>query len=42
MLTSMIDAGRNPDSHTRTFINRLASENQYSLGQHEAIRVRRS
>lgn len=37
---SLVDAGRNPDSHTRTFVNRLASENQYSLGQHESIRVR--
>lgn len=34
----LVDAGRNPDSHTRTFVNRLASENQYSVGQHESIR----
>ncbi|WFD29562.1 hypothetical protein MSPP1_000571 [Malassezia sp. CBS 17886] len=32
------DVIENPDSHTRTFINRLASENQYSLAQHEALR----
>ncbi|WFD35546.1 hypothetical protein MCUN1_002402 [Malassezia cuniculi] len=24
--------------HTRSFVNRLASENQYSVGQHESIR----
>ncbi|WFD18246.1 hypothetical protein MCAP1_000445 [Malassezia caprae] len=33
----LVDAGRNPDSHTRSLVNRLASENQYSLGQHESI-----
>ncbi|WFC94216.1 hypothetical protein MBRA1_000849 [Malassezia brasiliensis] len=37
----LVDAGRNPDSHTRTFINRLASENQYSVGQHASIRAYR-
>ncbi|SHO76219.1 Similar to S.cerevisiae protein NUT2 (Subunit of the RNA polymerase II mediator complex) [Malassezia sympodialis ATCC 42132] len=35
----LVDAGRNPDSHTRSLMNRLASENQYSLGQHEAIQA---
>ncbi|WFD42014.1 hypothetical protein MPSI1_000651 [Malassezia psittaci] len=37
----LVDAGRNPDNHTRAFMNRLASENQYSLGQHTAIRAYR-
>ena len=36
----LVDAGRNPDSHTRSFMNRLASENQYSLGQYLSIKVR--
>lgn len=36
---SLVDSGRNPDSHTRSFMNRLASENQFSVGQHESIRV---
>ncbi|KAL4401657.1 transcription coregulator [Malassezia pachydermatis] len=35
----LVDAGRNPDSYTRTFINRLASENQYSLGQYQSMRA---
>ncbi|WFD21643.1 hypothetical protein MEQU1_000298 [Malassezia equina] len=35
----LVDAGRNPDSHTRSLMNRLASENQYSLGQHESIQA---
>ncbi|PWN51195.1 hypothetical protein IE53DRAFT_60332 [Violaceomyces palustris] len=35
----MLDAGRNLDNHTRNFINRLASENQYSYGQHIAMEV---
>lgn len=38
-LPSLVDAGRNPDSYTRTFINRLASENQYSLGQYQSMRA---
>lgn len=29
----MIDAGRNPDIHTRTFTNRLNSDNQQMRGQ---------
>ncbi len=33
----MLDTGKNPDSHTRNFVNRLASENQYSYGQHKAV-----
>lgn len=33
----MLDVGKNPDIHTRNFINRLASENQYSYGQHLAM-----
>ncbi|CCF53045.1 hypothetical protein NDA18_003149 [Ustilago nuda] len=33
----MLDAGKNPDIHTRNFVNRLASENQYSYGQHTAV-----
>lgn len=33
----MLDAGKNPDIHTRNFVNRLASENQYSYGQHRAV-----
>ncbi|KAN0062366.1 RNA polymerase II mediator complex subunit [Thecaphora frezii] len=34
----MLDAGRNPDIHTRNFITRLAAENQYSYGQHLAMK----
>ena len=33
----MLDTGKNPDIHTRNFVNRLASENQYSYGQHRAV-----
>lgn len=33
----MLDLGKNPDIHTRNFVNRLASENQYSYGQHLAM-----
>ncbi|SPO44365.1 related to NUT2 - subunit of the RNA polymerase II mediator complex [Moesziomyces antarcticus] len=33
----MLDAGKNPDTHTRNFVSRLASENQYSYGQHNAV-----
>ncbi|SNX82943.1 related to NUT2 - subunit of the RNA polymerase II mediator complex [Melanopsichium pennsylvanicum] len=33
----MLDSGKNPDIHTRNFVNRLASENQYSFGQHRAV-----
>ncbi|EST07851.1 Mediator complex, subunit Med10 [Kalmanozyma brasiliensis GHG001] len=33
----MLDTGKNPDIHTRNFVNRLASENQYSFGQHRAV-----
>ena len=39
-VVDLVDAGRNPDSHTRSFMNRLASENQYSLGQYLSIKVR--
>ncbi|WFD25333.1 hypothetical protein MNAN1_000302 [Malassezia nana] len=35
----LVDAGRNPDSFTRALVNRLVSENQYSLGQHESIQA---
>lgn len=34
----MLDSGKNPDIHTRNFVNRLASENQYSYGQHRAVK----
>lgn len=30
---TMIDSGRNPDIHTRTFTNRLNSDNQQMRGQ---------
>ncbi|WFD07813.1 hypothetical protein MVES1_003184 [Malassezia vespertilionis] len=33
----LVDIGRNPDSHMRSFISRLVSENQYSRGQHTSI-----
>lgn len=33
----MLDTGKNPDIHSRNFVNRLASENQYSYGQHRAV-----
>ncbi|AYO43457.1 Mediator of RNA polymerase II transcription subunit 10 [Malassezia restricta CBS 7877] len=38
-VVDLVDAGRNPDSHTRSFMNRLASENQYSLGQYLSIKA---
>ncbi|PWY98508.1 hypothetical protein BCV70DRAFT_150677, partial [Testicularia cyperi] len=34
----MLDVGKNPDIHTRNFVQRLASENQYSNGQHSAMK----
>ncbi|EPQ25806.1 uncharacterized protein PFL1_06673 [Pseudozyma flocculosa PF-1] len=37
-VVEMLDAGRNPDIHTRNFVTRLAAENQYSYGQHAAVK----
>lgn len=36
----MIDQGRNPDAHTRTFTNRLNSDNQQMRGQANNFDVR--
>lgn len=37
---NMIDTGRNPDIHTRTFTNRLNSDNQQMRGQALSFDVR--
>lgn len=36
-ILELLDTGKNPDIHTRNFVNRLASENQYSYGQHKVV-----
>lgn len=38
-VVDLVDAGRNPDSYSRSLMSRLASENQYSFGQHESIKA---